>query len=199
MDATRPDLSTTAKRLLAGATECFAASGYQTTTTRDISNRANLSPGSLYVHFKNKEHLLYELIRSAHDELLTALRALPEPTAGSELQLVTDQIRTVTHWHVENHLLARVAQTELPNLSDEHLQNVRKQRTAIESTLITPVVTGCEAGVFQCADPRLFVRAILSLTIDVIRWYTPQGRYTAADLAQSNVDILSAYLLRRVS
>lgn len=196
MDATQPDLSTSAKRLLAGATECFAASGYQATTTRDISNHANLSAGSLYVHFKSKEDLLYELIRSAHGELLTALRALPEPAAGSELQLVTDQIRTVTHWHVENHLLARVAQTELPNLSDEHHQSVREQRAAIESMLTTPVVTGCEAGVFQCADPRLFVRAILSLSIDVIRWYAPNGRYTAADLAQSNVDILSAYLLR---
>lgn len=199
MDATRPDLPATAKRLLAGATECFAANGYQATTTRDISSTANLSPGSLYVHFKSKEHLLHELIHSAHGELLAALQALPEPTAGSALQVVTDQIRTVTHWHVENHLLARVAQTELPNLSDEHFQSVREQRAAIEAILTTPVVTGCEAGVFQCADPRLFVRAVLSLSIDVIRWYAPNGRYGAADLAQSNVDILSAYLLHEAS
>ncbi len=197
MDDTRNDLPATAKRLLEGATKCFAASGYQATTTRDICNHAGLSPGSLYVHFKSKEHLLHELIRSAHSELLTALEALPEPTAESALEVVTEQIRTVTHWHVDNHLLARVAQTELPNLSQEHSQSVREQRAAIQAVLTAPVVTGCEAGVFRCADPRLFVRAVLSLGVDVIRWYTPSGRYTGADLAQSNVDILSAYLLHR--
>jgi AcrR family transcriptional regulator len=195
-ESRQSELPASAKRLLAGATICFAERGYQASTTRDISNHADLSPGALYVHFESKEHLLYELIRNAHTELLSALQALPDPEPGSELQLVRDQIRTVTHWHVENYLLARVAQTELPNLSDEHRESVRGLRASIEAALRAPVTAGCETGVFRCADPRLFVRAMLSLSVDVIRWYDPHGRYTAADLAQSNADILTAYLLR---
>ena len=191
-----PDLPASAKRLLDGAIACFAARGYQASTTRDISNHAGLSPGSLYVHFEGKEQLLFELTRRAHGELLAELLALPPLTTGSELQLVSDQIRTVTHWHVENHELARVAQHELANLTDVHFQVIREQRNRIESILMEPVVAGCEASVFQPCDARLFMRAMLSLTVDVIRWYTPTGRYTAADLADNNVEILTAYLTR---
>lgn len=193
--AVAPQLPASARRLLDGAVESFAARGFQATTTRDISQHAKLSPGALYVHFESKEHVLFELVRSAHDSLLAELRRLPEPTPGHELDLVVAQIEAVTRWHVDNHLLARVAQHELPHLSEAHLATVREQRRAVEDILTAPVAAGCAAGVFRRTDPRLFLRAMLSLTVDVIRWYSPGGRYTADDLAKSNVDILTAYLL----
>ena len=193
-DGGQAELPTTAQRLLTGAIACFASKGYQASTTRDICNQADLSPGALYVYFDSKEHLLFELVQRAHGDLQTALEALPAAAPGDEEQLVVDQIRTLTYWHIENRLRARVAQTELPNLSDEHLKTVRAQRAAIEGVLRAPVVAGRESGVFHCADPQLFVRALLSLSIDVIRWYDPRGQYDAEDLAQSNIDILRTYL-----
>lgn len=189
-----PELPATAQRLLTGAIVCFAARGYQASTTRDISNEADLSPGALYVYFESKEHLLFELIHRAHRDVRSALEALPAVKPAGAWDLLVAQVRTLTHWHVDNHLRARVAQSELQNLSGEHLATVRQERQAIEALLRSTVTAGCDSGVFQCADPQLFVRAMLSLCIDVIRWYNPRGHYTADDLARSNIDILSTYL-----
>ncbi|GAA3649253.1 TetR/AcrR family transcriptional regulator [Nocardioides ginsengisoli] len=193
-DGGQDSLPATAQRLLTGAIACFASKGYQASTTRDICNEADLSAGALYVYFESKEHLLFELVQRAHRDVLVALEALAPAEPGAEADLLVAQIRTLTHWHVDNHLRARVAQTELPNLRGDHLAAVRRQRTSIEALLRSTVVAGCESGVFRCADPQLFVRATLSLCIDVIRWYNPGGHYGADDLARSNVDILHTYL-----
>ena len=70
-----------ARSLLTSGVRCFASSGYHATTTRDITAAVGLSPGALYVHFRSKEHLLFEIIRTGHVRSLETLR---EADAGED-------------------------------------------------------------------------------------------------------------------
>src|SRR5579875_510849 len=68
-----PALDTVARDLLTSAVRCFAANGYHATTTRDISTGAGLSPAAMYVHFRSKEQVLYEIIRTGHERALAEI------------------------------------------------------------------------------------------------------------------------------
>jgi AcrR family transcriptional regulator len=55
----------TRRALLDTARELFAENGFQATRTEDIVQRAGLTRGALYHHFRDKE----DLFRAVHDEL----------------------------------------------------------------------------------------------------------------------------------
>ncbi|MDL2207968.1 TetR/AcrR family transcriptional regulator [Desulfovibrio sp. OttesenSCG-928-M16] len=67
--ATRKDQkSATRERLLTAAAVCFAEKGYDGCSVADIVSRAEVSQGTLYVHFKNKEDLFISMIAEEHDQ-----------------------------------------------------------------------------------------------------------------------------------
>lgn len=51
-------------QLLASAKKLFVKKGYRVTTTEEIARKVGLTKGALYFHFKNKEDILLELIKS---------------------------------------------------------------------------------------------------------------------------------------
>ena len=62
-----------ARRLLLGAVEAFAERGFHATTTRDIAGRAGMSPAALYIHYKTKEELLFQISRVGHERSVSVL------------------------------------------------------------------------------------------------------------------------------
>src|ERR1041384_552132 len=65
--------------LLSSAVRYFASNGFHATTTRDICEGMNLTPGALYVHFPSKEVVLFEIIRTGHERALTYTRGPEVP------------------------------------------------------------------------------------------------------------------------
>jgi AcrR family transcriptional regulator len=65
------------RQILDAALECFATQGYGATTMAHIRERAGASTGSIYHHFKSKDHLAAELylegIRGTQERGLQAL------------------------------------------------------------------------------------------------------------------------------
>jgi AcrR family transcriptional regulator len=60
---TQADL--TRRRLVRAALELFTAEGYHVTTTPQIAKKAGVAEGTIYRHFRSKQHLLNELYRAA--------------------------------------------------------------------------------------------------------------------------------------
>lgn len=176
-----------ARRLLTGAIEAFAERGFQATTTRDIASRAGMSPAALYVHYPSKERLLFEISLYGHRaalEILTAANAADSP-AGRLRAMVA----SFTAWHAEHHTIARVVQYELAALSPEHFAEVATIRRAI-STLIEKVLAdGVSDGTFVVPDLPGTTLAVLSLSIDVARWYDPTRRASPEALGATYADL----------
>lgn len=183
--ADRPE---TVRKLLTCATIAFAERGYHATTTRDISMRAGLSAAALYVHFKTKESLLFEISKAGHESAFNAvsLALIPDQSHSAR---TADAIRAFARWHAHHVTLARVVQQELSALDPEHLEMVRSIRRATEGLLRAEVQAGVKAGDFHTDDVNGVVLAIGSLCIDIVRWYTPGSRRTADDLADLYADL----------
>jgi AcrR family transcriptional regulator len=182
------------RQLLLAALDAFAARGYHATTTRDIGQRAGLSPAAVYVHYSSKAHLLWELSRAGHQE---ALRVAEEALAGGGEPPVRLRrfVRAFAAWHAENQPLARVIQYELGALPAEGYEEVASLRRRIERLLQAELRRGRDSGAFRIDDVTGTALAILSLCIDIARWYTPGGRRRPAAIG----DLYAELALRMVS
>jgi AcrR family transcriptional regulator len=171
------------RRMVLAAIDAFAERGYHATTTRDIAGRAGLSPAALYVHYPSKAALLAEISRTGHEAALALVeRSLKR--AGAD---PVDRLRAVVHdfvvWHAEHHRVARVVQYELAALPEDAAPAVAELRRRIEGLVEAEIVSGVAAGRMSVDDPRGVARAILSLCVDVSRWFDPRGRDQAQEIA----------------
>jgi AcrR family transcriptional regulator len=62
--------------ILAAAREIFAREGYESFSMRKLAKNIEYSPGSIYLHFKNKEELFETLVDESFERLLQALKRI---------------------------------------------------------------------------------------------------------------------------
>ncbi|GAB3929937.1 TetR/AcrR family transcriptional regulator [Kribbella albertanoniae] len=160
-----------ARRLLTGAIEAFAERGFQATTTRDIASRAGMSPAALYVHYPSKERLLFEISLYGHNAALAILRSAN--VGDTPADRLRSLVAAFTAWHARHHTIAHVVQYELGALSPDHLTEVATIRRAISTEIEQVLADGVQDGTFAVPDLPGTTLAVLSLSIDVARWYTP--------------------------
>ncbi|TDC83859.1 TetR/AcrR family transcriptional regulator [Actinomadura sp. 7K507] len=188
-DLWREQLGDVQRRLLTSAVRCFAANGYHATTTRDIAEGVGLSPAALYVHFPSKELVLNEIIRVGHER---ALACVQEPSILA-VEDSADRLRAIiaayTAWHARHHVVARVCQMELAGLTAEHYDEVLELRHRTNEFFRDAVVRGVADGSFARVDVKRVTRAMLSLSIDLVRWYRLDGDDSPEQLGEFYADL----------
>jgi AcrR family transcriptional regulator len=176
------DATNARSRLVAAAVESFASKGFRGSTTRDIASAAGMSPAALYVHHKSKEDLLYLISRTGHERTLRLLKDAVASSTDPVEQLLA-MVRGFTIHHARGHTSARIVNYELAALSPEHLQEIVGIRHAIEEEMRRVVVAGVASGTFRTSNPRMAAFALLSLGVDVARWYRDEGEWSPEDIA----------------
>jgi AcrR family transcriptional regulator len=162
----------TVSRLLAAAAEAFATKGFHATTTRDIAKGAGLSPAGVYVHFGSKLDVLFDLSRQGHRQALD-LVAAAAADAASPSDALTEILRRFSAWHVANFALARVVYHEFAHLSAAQRDELLRLRREIDEVIQEVLRVGEQTGEFVVDDVADTSLALLSLVIDVVRWYSP--------------------------
>jgi AcrR family transcriptional regulator len=162
-----------ARRLLLAAVQSFAEVGYHASTTREIAERAGLSPAAVYVYYASKMELLETISTIGHE---AAFRVFQDAIAGPETTAdrVRGAVSAFAAWHAENHTLARIIQLELKVLPPDTSRRIRSLRKQFEVLLQTELQQGVEKRVFEIDDVPATANAILSLCIDITRWYSPR-------------------------
>ena len=102
--------------LLLSALDAFLARGYHAATTREIGERAGMSPAAVYVHWKAKHDLLFEISRIGHQAVLDVVEQALEQASDDPVERVHAFVSAFATWHAENHALARVIQYEFKKL-----------------------------------------------------------------------------------
>lgn len=171
----QPDAS---RRIVLAAVDAFAARGYTATTTREIAERVGMSPAAVYVHYRSKADLLYEISLVGARASLAAVTAALEGVTGAPERL-RRFVEAFVAWHARNQTLARVIQYELGGLEPDQFREVDSIRGRCERLLRSELRRGGSEGQFQIDDQRTTATAILSMAIDVGRWYT--GKSPAPD------------------
>jgi AcrR family transcriptional regulator len=164
----------TRTRLMEAAVTTFAAKGFHGATTRDIARAAGISPTAMYVHMDSKEELLYLISREGHEEALRVVRA----AVASSADLV-EQLRTVVHdfaiHHARSHETSRIVNYELSALNKDHLAEIQDLRREIVLEFRSLIDRGADAGVFVTSNRRMAANALMSIGVDISRWYRDDG------------------------
>ncbi|HEV7907428.1 MAG TPA: TetR/AcrR family transcriptional regulator [Pseudonocardiaceae bacterium] len=177
----------TARRLLIAASQAFADRGYHATTTRDIASLAGMSPAAVYIHYRSKEELLFQISKIGHE---LSLAVLTEVQGDDPTQVLANAVSSFARWHAEFHNTARVVQYELSALTPEHHAEVVELRRRIEAEVRNVIEAGVETGEFDVPDLRGATLAVLSLCIDVARWYQPGGKRSPEQIGDLYADLV---------
>jgi AcrR family transcriptional regulator len=178
-----------ARRLLVAAVEAFAERGYHATTTRDIAGRAGMSPAALYIHYKTKEELLHRISRIGHDRALDILRTAAR-TEGSATDRLAEAVSSFVRWHAGRRTTARVVQYELDALGPEARAEILALRRQVDGEVRGIIEEGVASGEFDVIDVHGTTLAVLSLCIDVARWFNVDGPRTPDEVGALYADLV---------
>ncbi|MCW2789477.1 MAG: TetR family transcriptional regulator [Aeromicrobium sp.] len=187
---------TARERLINAAVEAFAEKGFHGTTTRDIAARAGMSPAAVYVHHDSKESLLFTVSLEGHRSALDVIQR----AAASETDPV-ERLRTMIYqfslWHADHSRVGRIVQYEYHALTPEHRAEVATIRRSIERTMQDALADGVDQGVLDVDDVPGTAFSLLSLGVDLVRWFEPGGSRSGHELATLHAELAIRMASRR--
>lgn len=183
------DLPSTARRVVEAALVSFADRGFHATTLKHIAAGSGLSTAALYGHFSSKDDLLYTLSLRGHESALAVVQAAAalRPRAHAFRTLVYAFAR----WHAEQQTVGRVVQYQINALRKDHSARIAALRRQIEQITRAAVSAVSGEAPVGAVDSRGITAAVLSLGIDVARWYRPGGRYSPDDIGRMHCELAS--------
>lgn len=181
--------SATVRRLLLAGVEAFWRDGFHASSTRDIARRAQLSPAAVYVHFKAKEDLLFDIIRSAAEYLLGHLREAASK-GGSPTEMLGRLVHAYVAMPARTYKASLVANREFWSLTAAQQKQIVKIRDELEEIVGNCLAAGKASGEFDFADLSLTRMAVVSLCRSTLLWYSPRGRMTPEQIGDYYVNLV---------
>jgi AcrR family transcriptional regulator len=157
--------------VLEAALRAFSEYGYHGASTRLIARYAEMSPAALYIHFPTKGEVLGALVMAGLESLTHELRLAVAATVGGPAERLRALVDAYVRWHAATAPWARVIQYESRHLSDKWQVEYRRARREAQALFIEEIRQGKAIGIFRAEDERLSAIAILSMGIDIARWY----------------------------
>ncbi|MBV9890696.1 MAG: TetR family transcriptional regulator [Rhizobacter sp.] len=189
--------SPTVRRLLLAGVEAFWRDGFHASSTRDIAKRAQLSPAAVYVHFKAKEDLLYDIIMYVAENLRDRLREAADK-GGSPTELLSRLVHAYVALPARMYKASLVANREFKSLTVSQRKQIVKIRDELEAIVGNCLAAGKAATEFNFEDLSITRMAVVSLCRSTLLWYSPRGRYTPEQIADYYVDLVLGMVRSKV-
>ena len=163
------------QQIIVAAKRVFSEKGFNKATMEDIAKEAELSPGTLYLYFKNKEELYASLslrilqflhIRVAHvnkEQSLTPEQKLDALMEAMYDVYDFDPLIIINMFHLQS-------SETLKNLSDDLLVEIKELSRKSIGAIATIFKAGIDNGVFKKRHPMALADIFWSLFSGVVLW-----------------------------
>ncbi|MCA6122819.1 TetR/AcrR family transcriptional regulator [Bradyrhizobium sp. WSM 1704] len=168
--------------IVAAAMDEFIARGFAATRLDDVAKRAGVAKGTLYLHFKDKESMFEELIRTAVVPLIDRMAAPPQIT-GPVRDAVERFAETFIHEIAETRRgdIIRLIVAEgprFPAIADFYFREVVSRGMAAMRALIQLAITRGEIRQRELAQ---FPQLIVAPAIVAVIWQSLFARHAPLD------------------
>src|SRR5438552_7092512 len=184
------------ERILRGAIDVFAQSGYFNAKVSEIARAAGVADGTIYLYFDGKEDLLVSIFREYTRNYLQSLeRDLANVNRPEERMRIT--IRHHLQALGRDRSLAIVAQVELRH-SLKFMTLLSHQEIADYLNILRKIVEhGQSEGVFRRnLHPQLVAKAVFGILDEMVTsWVLSEKDYALADQADPVADLVLNGLL----
>ncbi len=185
-------------RILRAAAALFHEQGFERTSMQEIARAVGLTKGSLYHHIRGKQALLYEILQHTLDRSLPNLEriaAAPLPAAERLRQAVRLHVLTLVHDRDNVACFIEEGRSLAAEHRDTHVAN----RDRYEGMFRRIIDDGIRAGEFAPTDVRLAGFAVLGMVNWMVRWYRPDGRQSAEEIADRLGDYAAGAVQQRAA
>ncbi|MBK0327086.1 TetR family transcriptional regulator [Rhodobacteraceae bacterium F11138] len=172
-DITGPRIREVAMRL-------FAQRGYAAVSMRLIASEVGVQAGALYNYTPDKQGLLFSLMQSHMEDLLSARAARVTP--DSPLAQLEDFTRFHIAFHLQRPDAVFVSYMELRSLDAQNFAAIETLRRRYEDELEQILQRGVQAGLFTVPDTKIATMAVIAMLTGVNTWYRTDGRLSAAEV-----------------
>jgi AcrR family transcriptional regulator len=186
-----------AEEIRQAAARIFFEKGYDSTSIQDIADAVGILKGSMYYHIDTKEDLLFDVVKSVHEQGLRQARQWME-APGSPLE----RLRAAIEGHVESNLTnlegVGVFFHDFASLGPRRRAEIITDRDFYDRHLRRLVEEGQASGdLAPDLDPKMAVMALLGMMNWTYQWFRPDGEWTPREVAVHLADLAIGGLARR--
>src|SRR5882672_6416671 len=170
--------------IIEAAMDEFIARGFAATRLDDVAKRAGVAKGTIYLHFKDKEALFEELIRTAIVPLVNRLAAGPPPVGASVRDMVEGFARTFIHDVVTTRRgdIVRLIVAEgprFPAVADFYYREVVSKGLA---GMRAAIELGIARGEIKHKNLAQFPQILIAPAMIAVIWQSLFSRHTPLDV-----------------
>lgn len=180
-DITGPKVQEAALRLI-------AQHGFAAVSMRQIASEVGIQAGALYNYISDKQSLLFDLLRTHMEDLLTARRSASN--SGSPSRRLEEFTRFHIRWHLPRGDQVFISYMELRNLEPANFAEIERLRKHYEDELQSILEDGVAAGLFRIADTKVTTLALIAMLTGVSNWYREDGRLPLDRIERIYVDLV---------
>lgn len=192
-EAHRPGADFRRREILAAASKVFRRKGFAAAGMRDVAAELGMTAGNLYYYFAGKEEILAFCQEATLDQLLanaTEIAALDLPAAERLRRLMTSHVVCLNETYPGS-----LAHLEIEALAAEHRAPLAAKRRRYEQRISGLLAEGAATGALRSVDVRLTTLALLGALNWTVKWFSPDGTRSAAEVGAQFADLFLAGLL----
>ena len=184
--------------IISHAARLFQAQGYHATTMDDVADAVKLNKGTLYYYFESKANLLFEILLNTSQRRTASMNV--QAGAMAPDQRIRSFVEETIEYLAEHPVEATVSFQEAPFihlwLSSDQVEIIRALQREFERYAVDAVEAGQRAGIFvDDLDPRVVAHTLTGIVSWFVRWYRPNGRLSARELARQSSSVVLRGLL----
>ncbi|MBF0199850.1 MAG: TetR/AcrR family transcriptional regulator [Desulfamplus sp.] len=163
------------KQIMEAAKKVFSAKGFNRATMEEIAGEAELSPGTIYLYFKNKE----ELHTSLSIDLLGYITSLMKKIINIKSIDAEEKMKKLKETFIDVYeydsmvlinLFHLQSGETLQNLSEEVLERLKETSANAVSAITSIVKEGIDNGIFVEKHPVALADIIWATYSGVVLW-----------------------------
>jgi AcrR family transcriptional regulator len=169
----------TGPRVRRAALTLFARHGYAAVSMRQIASEVGVQAGALYNYTPDKQSLLFDLMKTHMDELLSSSDTESAARAAqpdSPMQALERFTRFHIRFNAARPEAVFISYMELRNLTPENFKVIEDLRRTYETMLEDILRAGVASGDLAVRDTRVSAMALISMLTGVNTWFRAGGR-----------------------
>jgi AcrR family transcriptional regulator len=183
------------QQIMVAAKKVFTEKGFNKATMDDIAGEAELSPGTIYLYFKNKEELyaslslrILQYLQIRIEQVLNIPQSTPEQKLDAMMEAMYDvyefdPLVIINMFHLQS-------SETLKNLSPELLSQIKDLSAKSVGALARIFEDGIEKGVFIDQHPVALSDIFWAMFSGVVLWMTSKKIINAnKDYLKSTLEV----------
>lgn len=163
------------QQIMVAAKRVFSVKGFSKATMEDIAKEAELSPGTLYLYFKNKDELYASLSLRILQYLLIRLEhvnAAPDLTPDQMIESLKETMYDVYEFDplILVNMFHLQSSEALKNLTPELLSEIKDLSQNSLNTMAKIFEKGINNGAFIEKNPLVFSDIVWALFSGIVLW-----------------------------